>query len=292
MTPLEPQSIGIVIADDDLRESLCVALAGDRRFSLVCKASSFAGAIPFVSTHPLQFLVTELSIGSESCDSLIKSAAPCSADLDVVVVTQSDALGDMATAIAAGASTVLFRDIAANNLIPLLLRLLSGNLPLNAARARRLLAKLSKLPAPTDILSNKEKEVLGLIARGYSYNEAALADGTSINTVRTHLRVIYKKLGVHSRAAALDRFESDDDIHSLSAYLLRSLLAHRERLDLTAQEVTILRLQARGMSYADIATARNISINTVRSHVRAIYKKMHVHSGAEAVYEANRLGLL
>jgi len=61
---------------------------------------------------------------------------------------------------------------------------------------------------------------------------------------------------------------------------------------LTSREATILHLIARGDSYCDVAKALSLSVGTVQTHVKNIYGKLSVHSRGEAVYEAQRRGLL
>lgn len=64
------------------------------------------------------------------------------------------------------------------------------------------------------------------------------------------------------------------------------------RLDLTEREQEILRCLVDGMAYKQIAGHLDISIDTVRSHIRHIYRKLQVHSVAEAVSRAVREGLV
>ena len=63
-----------------------------------------------------------------------------------------------------------------------------------------------------------------------------------------------------------------------------------EKLDehLTPQEVRLLKLLVEGYSYRGAADQLNISINTIRDHIRSIYEKLHVHSKSEAVSKALR----
>jgi DNA-binding NarL/FixJ family response regulator len=62
--------------------------------------------------------------------------------------------------------------------------------------------------------------------------------------------------------------------------------------ELTPQEVRLLGLLAEGYSYLGSADRLGVSINTVRSHVRSIYEKLHVHSRSQAVHQALRKGIL
>lgn len=61
---------------------------------------------------------------------------------------------------------------------------------------------------------------------------------------------------------------------------------------LSPREVQVLTLLADGYGYINIAAQLQISVNTVRNHVRSIYEKLHVHSASEAVSKALRTGLI
>lgn len=61
---------------------------------------------------------------------------------------------------------------------------------------------------------------------------------------------------------------------------------------LTKREKVILDLIARGDSYGNIATMLNVTVGTVQTHIKSIYGKLSVHSRGEAVFEAQRQGLL
>jgi DNA-binding NarL/FixJ family response regulator len=61
---------------------------------------------------------------------------------------------------------------------------------------------------------------------------------------------------------------------------------------LSPREQKALELIARGFSYMDIARLEGISVNTVQSHIKNLYRKLSVNSRSEAVFEATRMGLL
>ena len=61
---------------------------------------------------------------------------------------------------------------------------------------------------------------------------------------------------------------------------------------LTEREVQILGLLGKGLSYSEIGAALFISAHTVAQHIKNIYRKLAVHSRGEAVYTANKMGLV
>jgi DNA-binding NarL/FixJ family response regulator len=79
-----------------------------------------------------------------------------------------------------------------------------GGAPLTSNVARILLDYLSNLPKPSalDILTQRESEVLALLAERKQYKEIADTLFMSVDTVRTHVRGIYQKLNVHKRSEA------------------------------------------------------------------------------------------
>jgi DNA-binding NarL/FixJ family response regulator len=69
-------------------------------------------------------------------------------------------------------------------------------------------------------------------------------------------------------------------------------LEGEEETALTAREGEILNAISRGFSYAETAQMLGVSVGTVHSFLKRIYRKLAVHSKTEAVFEANRLGLI
>ncbi|MFO7642678.1 MAG: LuxR C-terminal-related transcriptional regulator [Candidatus Competibacteraceae bacterium] len=61
---------------------------------------------------------------------------------------------------------------------------------------------------------------------------------------------------------------------------------------ITERELQVLRLVAKAFSYGEIAGLLNLSVHTVTTHIKQIYRKLAVRSRGEAVYEALQLGLI
>jgi DNA-binding NarL/FixJ family response regulator len=74
--------------------------------------------------------------------------------------------------------------------------------------------------------------------------------------------------------------------------LKRLVPPHPARAELTPRESEILNTIARGFTYAETAGLLHLSVQTVHTHLKNIYKKLAVHSKTEAVYEADRRRLL
>lgn len=64
------------------------------------------------------------------------------------------------------------------------------------------------------------------------------------------------------------------------------------QIDLSARELEVLTLAAKGFTYAEIGEVLGVSVNTVSSYTRRVYSKLAVTSKTEAIYEASRMGLM
>jgi DNA-binding NarL/FixJ family response regulator len=143
-------------------------------------------------------------------------------DLPIVVLTVFEEPTTILEAIIAGADGYLLKKSNARELTSQLLMIASGGSPLTAGVARTVLSLLraktgkglasKSLPGrgdssrPTRLdLTDREQAVLQCLVRGLSYKQCAEHLNISIDTVRTHIRAVYKKLQVHSVAEAVAR---------------------------------------------------------------------------------------
>ena len=139
-----------------------------------------------------------------------------SPDVAIVILTVFEESATIVEAISAGADGYLLKKSSANELLAQLRAIASGGSPLTAGVARTLLAVLRATrqastgrndkhsPAKLE-LTEREHEVLQCLVRGLSYKQCADYLGISLDTVRTHIRAVYKKLQVHSVAEAVAR---------------------------------------------------------------------------------------
>lgn len=111
-------------------------------------------------------------------------------------------------ALKAGASGYLLKNTGLVQLIEALKELHNGGSPMSANIARKLVTVFrsqEKETAPVESLSNRENEILQLLAKGLLYKEIADQLSISTNTVRQHIHNIYDKLHVQNRTEAINK---------------------------------------------------------------------------------------
>ncbi len=136
-------------------------------------------------------------------------------ELSIIVLTVFEDPATIVEAIVAGADGYLLKKTPATELLSQLRMIADGGAPLTSGVAQTLLSLVRKsrpsvspagVGSPTRLdLTGREQEVLQCLVRGLSYKQAAGHLEMSIETVRTHIRAIYKKLHVHNAAEAVAR---------------------------------------------------------------------------------------
>lgn len=113
-------------------------------------------------------------------------------------------------AMKAGASGYILKSTGLSHIIGALKELYGGGSPMSANIARKLVTALQQEPGEnstgaSDILTSREKEILGLLERGLLYKEIANQLSISTHTVRQHIHHIYEKLHVQNRTEAINK---------------------------------------------------------------------------------------
>ncbi|HEX7652449.1 MAG TPA: response regulator transcription factor [Verrucomicrobiae bacterium] len=145
-------------------------------------------------------------ISGIECVAHLKSRLPRTAFLMVTVHSDND---NLFRAFQAGATGYLLKRSTAAELVGAIFDVLNGGAPMTGEIARRVIESFSR-PAPTAaencVLSEREKEVIELLAQGYSDKEIALRLDIKFATVRSHVAKIFEKLHVRSRVEAATWF--------------------------------------------------------------------------------------
>lgn len=197
------QPIRLLIVDDHpvVRGGLRGMFAGDLGFEVVGEAGNGTEAITQAGTLRPDVVLMDLRMPEMGGVEAIRRLREQMPTVRVLVLTTYDTDDDVLPAIEAGAIGYLLKDAPREELMRAVRAAFQGDAVLSPSVARRLIGRVRQ--SAQDALSERELDVLRLIAGGASNRDAASELFISESTVKTHLLHIYEKLGVRDRAAAV-----------------------------------------------------------------------------------------
>ena len=194
-----PATIRIVLADDHevVRSGLRLVLEAEADLEVVADARDVDGARRYVRGHHPAVLVLDLNMPGGSSLEAIPAIREESPETQIVVLTMQQEPAFAREALSNGALGYVLKEAAGEELVEAVRRAANGESYLNPALGARLAAQ----PTPErDDLSEREIEVLRLIALGHTNAEIAGRLYLSIRTVETHRAHIQQKLRRSTRA--------------------------------------------------------------------------------------------
>lgn len=205
MTPIR-----LVLADDHhLVRSGLKAELGDG-FAVVGEADDAEGAIDVVNARRPDLVVCDLHMPRGGGLAVVKA---CATVAPIVILTVSEAERDLLDAVAAGAAGYLLKTTPLDDLRDALRRAAAGEPVFSPSLAALVLGEFRRLArqAGASPLSDREREVLQLVARGHKYGEIGRELTISAKTAENHVRNILGKLHL-SRRADLVRYAVEHGI--------------------------------------------------------------------------------
>ncbi|SEF31943.1 DNA-binding response regulator, NarL/FixJ family, contains REC and HTH domains [Amycolatopsis pretoriensis] len=195
-------TITVLIADDHpvVRDGLRGIFTG-RGFEVVGEAANGAEAVAMAERLRPDVVLMDLRMPGTDGVAAITELARLGNPARVLVLTTYDTDSDVLPAVEAGATGYLLKDAPREDLFRAVEAAARGEAVLSPAVASRLLGRMRE--PVREPLSQRELEVLTLVARGSTNKEAAKKLFISEATVKTHLIHVYAKLGVNDRAAAV-----------------------------------------------------------------------------------------
>lgn len=201
-----PILVAIVEDDPSFAEGVRVLLSQHDEFRCVAVCPSAEAALASLPALRPQVVLMDIQLPHASGIECVRQLKELLPDTQVLMLTVFDDYSKVYQALVAGASGYLLKSAQPDELLAAIRELHAGGSPMSTAIARKVVAGFRQLALPPngqEGLSPRESEVLGALARGSRYKEVAELLGLSYDTVRTHVRNIYKKLQVHSRAEAV-----------------------------------------------------------------------------------------
>jgi len=209
--------VRVIIADDQplFRRGLWVVLGTDERIEVVAEAENGEEAIARTVELLPDVVLMDVRMpkmnGIEAArvinQRVINQEVPAT---KVIMLTVSDEEQDLYEAIKAGASGYLLKEISPEDVADAIVAVSQGQSLITPSMASKLLTEFQKLSTrsekaqyPTPTLTNRELEVLKLVAKGMSNREIGEELFISENTVKNHIRNILEKLHLHSRMEAV-----------------------------------------------------------------------------------------
>lgn len=197
------EPIRLLIVDDHpiFRDGLRGLFSADPDIVVVGEAGNGVEAIAKASQLQADVVLMDLRMPQMGGVEAIRELGRVLPTVRVLVLTTFDTDSDVLPAIEAGATGYLLKDAPKDELIRAVRAAYRGEAVLSPSVASRLLGQVRQ--PRSDTLSEREQEVLKLIANGATTREAAAQLFVSEATIKTHLLHIYEKLGVRDRAAAV-----------------------------------------------------------------------------------------
>jgi len=198
--------IRVLVVDDHfvVRKGVCALLADAEGIAVAGEAGDGEQAVVEARRLRPQVILMDLrmpGLDGVAATRAILAEQPATA---VVALTGSDVEGEVLAAVEAGALGYLAKTSPREDFLEAIRQVAQGDAWLPAHLTRRLLTRLKPRPAPEPVepLTGREREVLELLARGWSNRRISKELSISEVTVRTHVSHILGKLGVSNRVEA------------------------------------------------------------------------------------------
>ena len=192
--------------DVSIREVLVSWLRKASGFALVGEFPDAESAIASLAGTPPDVALVDINLPRQSGIECVRALKPLLPNTQFVMLTVYEDSTHIFDALAAGATGYLLKHTPREALIDALREVHSGGSPMTSNIARMVVQALHQ-PRPaakaSDQLSQRQNELLSLLAQGYLYKEIAEMMGISLPTVNSYIRRIYEKLHVQSRGQAV-----------------------------------------------------------------------------------------
>lgn len=209
MTEQSTITVSVVEDNDALREGWGVLLKGSHGFTCVGAYSSAEEALEKIPASIPDVILMDINlpgISGVDCVRKLKKSLP---QISIIMITVHEDSEQVFEALKAGANGYLVKRTPPAKILEAIDDVVKGGSPMSSQIARLVVQSFQSSPKVANdmhALTNREQEILALLAKGFRYAEIGESLFISTETVRGHLRHIYEKLSVRSRTEAVLKY--------------------------------------------------------------------------------------
>lgn len=193
----------VVLVDDHAMFRSGVRTEIENKVDIVGEANDVPSAVKVISETKPDVVLLDVHMPGGGGEAVIKNVQD--PDVKFLALSVSDAADDVISVIRAGARGYVTKNISGEELVAAVERVAIGDAVFSPRLAGFVLdafsgqVEMSQVDEELDLLTEREREVMRLIARGYSYKEVAKDLFISVKTVETHMSSVLRKLQLSSR---------------------------------------------------------------------------------------------
>src|SRR5512146_1897506 len=204
-----PITVSIVEDNEQLRGTLARVINRAEGFRCLSQYGNAESALEGVPKERPEVVLMDINLPGMNGVECVRKLKPLVPGLQMVMLTVYEDTENIFNALAAGAAGYLLKRTKSTELLEAIREVHRGGSPMTTHIARKVTQSFQRAgpsPQPTENLSEREKEVLDCLSKGFLYKEIADKLGISYETVHTYIRRIYEKLQVRTRTEAVAKF--------------------------------------------------------------------------------------
>jgi len=204
----ERRTVSIVEDIEDIREAWRLLINGSPGFECVHVYADAEEALQNMPSKDIDIVLMDIGLPGMDGISCLKALKPVMPNAQFMMCTVYQDDGHIFNALQSGASGYILKRMSPAGILEAIRDLHDGGSPMSSEIARKVVDSMQnkgKTAETVEMLTNRETEILDLLAKGYLYKEIASELFISTHTVRKHIYNIYGKLHVQNRTEALNK---------------------------------------------------------------------------------------
>lgn len=200
-------SISIVEDHDLYRFSLVKMLESVGQFELTGVYTCAEEALAEMVTALPDVAIIDIELKEMSGIALIKALKPIAQTTQFLICTSYQDSQNVFNALTAGASGYIMKGATSDEIQNAIVELHNGGAPMSPYIARKVIGFMQQPQVGHGELTSRELEIITLLSNGLIYKEISERLSISLNTVKNHLKSIYKKLHVQNKVEAINKYK-------------------------------------------------------------------------------------